>query len=96
MLVWNFFIASVFNYLIVSLVPHTWEVSTLAWGITLPFAGWLADICFGRYKVICWSMWIMWIASMLATLISVVEQFVPGHQNTFKHVSQILAFILAI
>ena len=95
-LVWNFFIASVFNYLIVSLVPHTWEVSTLAWGLTLPFAGWLADICFGRYKVIRWSMWIMWIVSMLATLISVVEQFVPGHQNTFKRVSQILAFILAI
>ena len=64
-LIWNLFIASVSNYLIAFLAPLALEETTLALGLTLPVAGWLADICFGRYKVIRQSIWIMWIASML-------------------------------
>ncbi len=95
-LVWNFFTVSVSSYLQDFLVPHIFEEATIALGLTLPFAGWLADIHFGRYKVIRWSMWIMWITSMLITVNSVTEQFVPGRHNTFKLTSQILAFILTI
>ena len=95
-LIWNFFITSVSNYLIAFLAPLALEETTLALGLTLPVAGWLADIRFGRYKVICWSMWIMWIASMLVTISSVIEQFLPGHHNTFLHISLVITFILAI
>ena len=36
------------------------EVITL--GLTLPIAGWIADVRFGRYRVIYLSMWITWAA----------------------------------
>ena len=95
-LVWNFFIASASNYLIKYTVPQWWELNAVALGLTLPFAGWLADIRFGRYRVIRWSMWIMWTASLLITVNSVVEKLIPGHHNTFKLISQILGFALGI
>ena len=93
---WNFLAASVYSYLMAFTVPRGLEIITVALGLTLPFAGWLADIRFGRYKVICWSMWIMWTASMLITMNSVVAQLVTGYYNIFKLISQILIFILAI
>ena len=43
------------------------NIQLVVGGLTLPIAGWLADIYFGRYKVINWSMWTMWIAFILAT-----------------------------
>ena len=92
-LVWNFFIVTVLNFLV---VLHSLEISIVAWGLTLPLAGWLADIRFGRYKVMRWSMWIMWLAAMMNTLSSVVAQFVTGYHILFRCVSQIIIFILAI
>ena len=65
-------------------IPGGASVSTVALGFTLPFAGWLADIRFGRYKVIHWSMRIMWIASMLATVSSVVSQLVDEVNKIFQ------------
>ena len=40
--------------------------------ILLPVAGWLADVRFGWYKMICWSMWTMWISAMLLSMSYVV------------------------
>ena len=58
------------------------KLQLVAVGITLPTAGWLADVYFGRYMVIQFSMWTMWIAFMLATASSVVAQFVDMlHQH---------------
>ena len=48
---------------------------------TLPIAGWLADVYLGRYKVIQWSMWIMWVGSMLATLSSLIAQLVDSYAS---------------
>ena len=65
-LVWNFFMVSASEYLIAYVqIPGGASIGTVALGFTLSFARWLADIRFGRYKVMHWSMWIMWIASML-------------------------------
>ena len=38
-----------------------------------PFAGWIADTKFGRYKVMRFSIWIMWLAGVLLTIVSVVR-----------------------
>ena len=46
-----------------------WQV---AFGLTLPVAGWLADTHTGRYKVIRGSVWIMWIATVLTVISSVI------------------------
>ena len=94
-LAWNFLAASVYNYFMALFEPQGLEITMVALGLTLPLTGWLADIRFGHYKVIRWSMWIMWVASMLATMNSVMDQIILGHHNTFTVISYILSFVLA-
>ena len=81
-LVWNYLVVSLFYYVTVHTAHVTQHYITL--GITLPIAGWLADVYFGRYKVIHWSMWIMWIGSMLATISSIIVQMVDGYDTMNK------------
>ena len=96
-LVWNFFMISASEYLIAYVkIPGGASVGTVALGFTLPFAGWLADVRFGRYKVIHWSMWIMWIASMLATVSSVVSLLVNDDNKIFQNMSVAMFVIVAI
>ena len=83
-------IVTVSNYLV---VLHNLEISTVALGLTLPLAGWLADIHFGQYKVMRWSMWIMWLAAMMTTLSSIVAQFITGDYILFRCVSQIMVLL---
>ncbi len=76
-LVWNFLIMSLFYHIMVRTNHKIQHYVTV--GITLPIAGWLADVYLGRYKVIHWSMRIMWIGSILDTTSSVVAQLVNGY-----------------
>ena len=46
-------------------------------GLVLPFAGWLADIYFSRYRVLLFGVMTMWISALLLTTIFVIERFVP-------------------
>ena len=84
-LVWNFLCASVFHLLIHNLYKgYSSKVGVaFAVGITLLIAGWLADTCIGRYKVVRTSIWIMWIAAVLAT-ISSIPAYVYSSQN-YRH-----------
>ena len=54
--------------------PTANNVYSIIWGLTLPIAGWLADVYLKRYKVIRWSIMIMWIASVLVAASSVLSQ----------------------
>ena len=92
--VWNFFIASVFNHLMAFIVPYGLEITMATLGLTLLLAGWLADIHFGHYKVIRWSMWIMWAASILNAINSIVAQCIPGYQGIHKGMSVTITFII--
>ena len=97
-LVWNFLLLNVFNYLAVyANRPNGQTIETVALSFTLPLAGWLADVHFGRYKVIQWSMWIMWIGSMLATVNSVVAQLADhSYSKIFEDLTVVLLFIATI
>ena len=99
-LVWNFLLVNVSHYLVVSVYKSAGTIGatigTITLGLTLPFAGWLADVYLGRYKVICWSMWIMWVGSMLATLSSVVAQLVDGYYAIFRKISIVMFTIMVI
>ena len=79
MLVWNFLIIGVFDD------PLTYHmigcVSLVAFSLTLPVAGWLADARVGRYMVIRCSIWIMWIATVLVTVSSVIAQLIEGYSS---------------
>jgi dipeptide/tripeptide permease len=52
-------------------------------GITQVIAGWLADTRIGRYKVVRTSIWIMWIAAVIATTSTVssyiLKSKLPGY-----------------
>ncbi len=95
-LMWNFLLTIVPLYLKVYVHrPSGKTIGTVALGFTMPFAGWLADVYLGRYKVIHWSMWIMWTASMLATASSVVAQLMDKYY-IFKDLSVVFFIIMAI
>ncbi len=81
-LVFNFLVTSVFYYIsLKSIAPEQYctlcfKLIEVPIGLVLPFAGWLADIYFRRYKVLVFSIVIMWISALLLTIIFMVERFV--------------------
>ena len=98
-LVWNHLVLSVFCYL--NLYPHTfrpnWHMYSIGYGLSLPIAGWLADVCLGRYKIIRWSILIMWIASVLVVAGSILSQFVESYCYINKnYVTTVLLLMICI
>ena len=94
-LLWNFLIINVIN----DPLAHydiTGCVCLVAISLTLPVAGWLADTRIGRYKVIRCSIWIMWIATVLATVSSVVAQLIAGYSSVNSKVQLLLYAFMAI
>ncbi len=83
-LVWNFLMMCQFYYLYATVRAIHVTQNYIVVGITLPMAGWLADVYLGRYKVIQYSIWITWIGSMLYTINSVVAQLVSGYSVMSK------------
>ena len=84
-LMWSFIVMGVFYYLLNSLlVSYSDSISTSVVtiiGVTLPVAGWLADIRFGRYRVMRCSIWTMWISSVLLTTVYVVFSLIEFNRS---------------
>ena len=97
LLVWNFLLFSAM-FIDEQLFQFElrYDLQLVVLGLTLPFAGWLADVYFGRYKVIRFSMWIFWIGTILATASSVVVQLVDSYNHINYYVFQILMTIATI
>ena len=82
-LVSNFLVTSVFYYISYkSLTPEHYctlcfKLIEVPIGLVLPFAGWLADIYFRRYKVLIFSIVTMWISTSLLLIIFIIERFLP-------------------
>ena len=69
---WSYLVISIYFYVRYtasreynSLLYHILQAIA---GFTLPLAGWLADVRFGRYKVLSCSLWTMWISALLLTV----------------------------
>ena len=102
-LVWCFLIFFMINYSIRKAVETqgylAYALVLAIVGILLPVAGWLADVRFGRYKVICWSMWTMWISAMLLAIGYVVVNamnFKFQNDHTYKKIAIALIALIAI
>ncbi len=99
-LAWNHLVLCVLYYF--TLYPYVlhpnWHHITysIIWGPTLPITGWLADVYLRRYKVICWSMFIMWIASVLVVASSVLSQFVESYYSINYYVTAVLLIIILL
>ena len=89
LLVANFFVLTIVNIVPITLKSEYFLPLLF---LTMPIAGWLSDVYFGRYKVIYWSVWIMWIASILAAVSSTVAQLVSSYDNS--RASSIILFVL--
>ena len=93
LLVWNFLAVSVFYY---PMSHPTLDMHNIIWGLTLPIAGWLADVYLGWYKVIRWSIWIMWIASVLLVASSVLSQLVESYYSINNYITIVLFLIMSV
>ena len=82
-LIWSYCISSLYFYLsYTALRVYSYLVFAMlqiSVGLTIPLAGWLADIRFGRYKVIRFSMCTMWISSLLLTTSLIILQNLDLH-----------------
>ena len=99
-LVWNFMILFTINYAMMEIkisydLVHALILAAIA--ILLPVAGWLADVRFGRYKMICWSMWTMWISTMLLSMSYVVVSIMElQNDHIYKKIALVLIGLYAI
>ena len=73
---WSFLVSGAFSFHGKQNHGLVFNIQLVAGGLTLPVAGWLADIYFGRYKLINWSVWTIWTTFMLVTASTIIAQFV--------------------
>ena len=95
-LIWNYLATTLFYFLASHVPKFDHRPYFIVCCFTLPTAGWLADVYLGRYKVIRWSMWIMWTAAVLATVSSVAEQMTNSYHHVHTYVVLVLFTIASI
>ena len=61
----------------------------------MPFAGWLADLYLRRYRVIRWSMFIMWFAALLGAVSSVISNLVERYDTIQPYIIAIMSMIMS-
>ena len=88
LLVWNYLIVTMYFFNKVddpvSFTVYQYQyLELVAGGLTLSIAGWLADVRIGRYKMIRFSMWAMWITYTLATACDVTANLVTSYAITY-------------
>ena len=104
---WSCLVNNVFQFLVVgskTLSHNQNEVSHFPSGIILislallfPLGGWLADSYLGRYKVVRYSTWIMWISIITMTVWCILDEYVIGeHNNTRVAIDVVLCIVLGI
>ena len=49
-------------------------VATIVMSCPLPFAGWISDVYFGRYKVKSAGLWLMWFGSVVVSVSLILER----------------------
>ena len=77
-IVWSYLVLSIYYYgehvAATYCSDATYLTLVAVIGLTMPLAGWLADVRFGRYKVLSCSLWVMWITSiLLAATLTIAE-----------------------
>ena len=100
-LVWNYLLSSLYFYIgyTTSEIYSGWFYDIIIHtiiGVTMPIAGCLADVRFGRYKVISFSIWIMWLTSLLLTTGLVIGQLFDLKNNSYYHNIMFIALVVPL
>ena len=80
-LVWSYLVMSVFHLLLEHTTTGYDKVWQIVVGIVLPLSGWLADTYIGRYKLMRYSLWMLWLATVLAMVSSVTSQLSDAYNE---------------
>ena len=87
-LIWGFFLMSAYyfiNYQSLILKKGSYfYIIQASMSLVMPFAGWLADVRFSRFRVIYWSLWTVWISSVLITANFIAKELL---KESYKDVS---------
>ena len=100
-LVWNFLLSSIYHY-VSYVAPEVYSgpvftAMLVVIGVTVPLAGWLADVRFGRYRVISYSIFTMWLSVILLTAGQTALQLTsPENDMFYRKILLILLFPLGI
>ena len=99
-LIWSFMVMNVCYYLLNSLLVSSYDsvtpsVVTII-GVTLPIAGWLADVRFGRYRVMLCSIWTMWISSVLLTTVYVVFSLIEFNHSSLMYKGLTISVVIIL
>ena len=107
-LLWNFSVINVFNFLwvyetdskIFSSLLH--ENSLRKYHVIFGFAfllfplfGWIADNYCGRYKMIRYSLFIMWVTTIIFCLVSFIPDDLP-RANSIREVSYVVLVVILL
>ena len=99
-LIWNYLCISIpFFYLKIYEESHGIEFNLpiIALGLTFSVAGWIADVRCGRYRVMYFSMWIMWAGLILVTVNNVLERAVQRYtSHIYSYLNEVLEIIIAV
>ena len=99
-LIWSYlYISLSYFYQIINQNNHGMEfnIQVVILCLTLSIAGWIADVLFGRYRVMCLSMWIMWAALMLATVSSILTRTVDSYtSNVHSYMKGVLWTLMVV
>ena len=100
-LVWSYCCVSVLFFYLRMIIENTFMVQfsihATVVGLTLSVAGWIADVRFGRYKVVYFSMWIMWAGLMLATGSFVLTKVLDSYtEDIHRYISVVLWIVVAL
>ena len=72
-------------------------VQVVTLGVTVSIAGWIADVRFGRYKMMYVSMWITWATLIVLTMSLVLAGTVDSYtSNIHSYVNGVLGIIIAV
>ena len=100
-LLWNFLVGPAdlsYTILFERLVPVPAAIPDLAQQVILvfyyPFAGWLADVYFGRYKVMHAHLLLMWVGSVAIVLTLTVEYVYPQTTTVLNYCVLLPAMIV--
>ena len=106
--IWSFLVNYVFHFLIIG--PNTFihgrnyfpsGIIFISLALLFPVGGWLADSYLGRYKVVRYSMWIMWITIVTMIVWCILEEYAIGeylldHNNTRMGIGIVFCVVLGI
>ena len=69
-------------------------VSAIILALCCPIASWLADAYFGRYKLMCVGLWIMWVGNLVIGLAQITELEVPNVSKPLHHSTVVIATVV--